>query len=221
MDRSFKKMLGLPLFQGLTTEELSELVGHTKIDFVKLNQGEVIIGEGSRVDQLRLLTDGKIMSTATVDNHSFKVEEMFDAPFVLQPERLFGLSQHYDRCFSAVTACSMLSIGKQDVVRLSTTFPVFRINLLNIICSSAQRAEQKLWRSWPSDLPGRAVRFFEQHCLRPAGEKHFHIKIETLAQQLGDSTLNTSRALHSLQKRQLIVMSRGRIIIPALEELLG
>ena len=55
------------------------------------------------------------------------------------------------------------------------------------------------------------------HSIHPAGEKKIKIKMTTLAHELNESRLNISIELNKLQDDGLISLSRGMIIVPALE----
>ena len=57
-------------------------------------------------------------------------------------------------------------------------------------------------------------RFFSERCITPHGDKTFRIKMTRLAEEMGDSRLDVSRALNNMQQRGLIILHRGKIIIP-------
>ena len=60
----------------------------------------------------------------------------------------------------------------------------------------------------------------ESHSVRPAGEKIFHIKMTRLAEEMNVKRIYVSKALNELQSEGLIRLERGRIYIPALENLI-
>ena len=106
------------------------------------------------------------------------------------------------------------------MMRLFEQFLVFRLNLLNIYATQSQKRQQQLWRRYPETLTQRIVRFLSQRCLYPAGPKTFHILMTRLADEVGDSRLDVSRALNQLQRDGLLLLHRGRIEIPQMERLL-
>jgi len=114
----------------------------------------------------------------------------------------------------------MMSLDKSEVMRLTEEFIVFRLNLLNIISTQSQRLQRRLWLQPSQDLKQSIVRFIEARCLRPTGKKTVLIKMTRLAELLNDSRLNVSRALNSLQSQGLLTLSRGRIEIEDLRQLL-
>ena len=139
---------------------------------------------------------------------------------MLQPEGIFGYNQRYTHHFHALTDVNFLTLDKEEVVRLSEDFLVFRLNLLNHFATQTQKLIHQQWRRSPQTLRERIVRFFFQHVLYPAGPKTFYILMERLAEELNDSRLNISHTLNAMQAEGLLELHRGRIEIAQLERLL-
>lgn len=216
----YDKLLQFSLFQGMSLAELMEVAGHTKFDFVRVSAGKRVVNEGEACSHLYLLTNGQVKAETGSDDHVYRVVETLSAPLMLQPERLFGIQQRYTTAFKAETDCNFLVIDKQEVVLLLETQLVFRLNMFNLMATKSQRTERYPWRPAPKTLRERIIRFFIQHTLYPAGSKTFHILMQRLADEVGDSRLDVSRVLNSMQDDGLLTLHRGRIEIPMLERLL-
>ena len=191
----FDRLLLLPLFQGMNSTDLGLVAGQTKFGFHHHEQA--------------------------ASDHGYMFSEFIQAPDILQPEHIFGLNQHYTRSFTTVTPCNIMTLDKSEVMMLTDEYLVFRLNLLNIISTQSQRQQRRLWHTPPVDLRQRIARFFESHCLKPAGPKTVHIKMTRLAEELNDSRLDISVALHEMQDLGLVVLKRGCIEIPDLRLLLS
>jgi CRP-like cAMP-binding protein len=219
MFSAFDILLRLPLFQGMSRDDLTEVIAHTKLEFVKVQTHHVIAQEGDRCDQLTFILNGNVTVVTTLNTHS-SFTETLHSPIVLQPERLFGLHQQYTHTFMAATPCQMLIIQKQDIMKLASTYPIFQINLLNILSTKVQKMENRQWMTTPVSLRKRLVNFFVSRCLYPAGEKDFKMRMTDLAHELNCSRLDISKCLNAMQEEQLLILSRGRITIPHLEHLI-
>jgi CRP-like cAMP-binding protein len=213
------KLLNTPLFQGISKSDLHNILGHTKFDFGKYNCGNPIVKANDPCTSMIFLLDGIITVLTISTDHSYKVSENISAPLQLQPERLFGLHQRYTSSFYAKTICNTMSLQKSEVIALYNNYEVFRINLINQLAAGIQKSDDRNWASGHLSLRMRIARFFTYHCLRPAGEKTFKIKMDDLAKELNDSRLNISIELNKLQDENLVELSRGQIHIPALEHL--
>ena len=208
-DKLYDTLLNLPLFLGMSRADLLQIAGHTKFDFQKIEGGETLTEIGEPYHRLLFLLSGEV------------AVETIKAPEVFMIERLFGYDQHSPHHYVARNDCSLMSISKKEVLRLAKQYEIFHINLLNLISTQAQRSNRRLFRVPPKTLSDSIIRFFENHCLRPAGEKNFHIKMDRLAQELNVKRLKVSVALNELETKGLLELHRGRISIPALEKLIN
>ena len=216
----YDQLLQFPLFQGMSQTELMEVTGHTKFGFSKLSTGKWLAHEGDDCGHLALLTHGTLMAETISDDRKCRVLETLSAPYTLQPDHIFGMTQRYTSSFKALTPCNVITIDKQEVLLLLETQLVFRLNMLNLLATESQRLSQHPWRTVPATLRSALIRFFLQHTLRPAGSKTYHILMKRLAAEQGCSRLEVSQALNSMQADGLLTLHRGRIEIPMLERLL-
>ena len=129
------------------------------------------------------------------------------------------MTQRYTKTFRAITDCSFIRLEKSEVLRLSTEYMIFRINLLNIICTQSQRSLRIPWRVPAQGIRNKIARFVELHSIRPAGRKEVVVKMEDLARMIGESRLNLSRELNRMHEEGVIDISRGRFVVHALEKL--
>lgn len=216
----YEKLLLFPLFQGMSRDDLEQVAGHTRFGFSKINAGSTVVDEGEDCRQLYFLINGSLRVETTADDGGYRVAEQLEAPVILQPEAIFGYTQRYSHTYIAQTDANFIIVGKDEVLRLSEDFLVFRLNLLNLYATQTQKTSRMLWQYVPDSLERRIVRFFAQHCIYPAGPKVFHILMNRLASELNDSRLNVSRALNDLQGEGKVVLRRGRVEIPLMERLL-
>ena len=114
----YEKLQASPLFNGLTSDNLTQIIGQTRFSFSKYEPHQIIKKEGDACQELTLLINGTLTRKTAADDRSYSVEETEEAPYVMQPERFFGLTQSYSSDFTAMTVCDTLSISKDDVMRL-------------------------------------------------------------------------------------------------------
>lgn len=216
----YDKLIMSQLFIGMTSGEMMQVIGQTKFAFRKFAPGRVVRTEGEPCSSMAFLIGGCASAVTAAADRGYSFGEEVSAPYILQPERLFGLTQRYTATFVARTECDIVEIGKDDIIRLSDEFLIFRINLFNILSTAAQKSERKLRSHTPDSIEGRIARFFSMHCSTPAGPKTVRIKMTRLAHELGAGRLAVSRALNALEREGKLHFSRGTITIPALEQLL-
>lgn len=216
----YDQLLQFPLFQGMSRDDLEIVAGHTRFGFSKFAAGKQIVKDGEACTQLYFLINGAVKVVTASEGHDYWVVEQMSAPYILQQDAVFGYHQRYTSTFTAFSDSNFIVIDKEEIVRLSEDFLVFRLNMLNAFATQAQKLRRQFWRREPESLRERVIRFFLSHCVYPAGVKEFHILMTCLADQLNDSRLNVSRVLNQLEREGLITLTRGCVTIPQLERLL-
>jgi len=216
----YDKLLQFTLFQGMSHADLMEVVTHTKIGFHKFPKGKCLARAGEPCNRLVFLINGTLQAEHLADNHTYRVVERLTAPYLPEPERLFGIHQQYAHTYTTLTDVNLITIDKQEVMLLLETQLVFRLNMLNLMATETQRLLHHPWRTCPKSLRERITHFFFAHCQYPAGRKTFYILMRQLADLLNDSRIDISEALNQMQDDGLLTLYRGRIEIPMLERLL-
>lgn len=214
------RLLELPLFQGMSRNDLQQVIDSIKFRSISYSKGKTIVSEDEPCERLFFLVNGTISTTCHADDNGYAITETLYAPDILQPERIFGLTQRYTRTFRSVTDSTFICITKQDALALSDSYEIFRLNLLNIICTQSQRLARAPWRTIPKDIRHKIARFIHTRCLRPAGTKTVTIKMERLAHEISESRLNVSRELNAMKNEGIITLRRSEIHIEALERLI-
>ena len=181
MNTMFDTLLQLPLFQGLAQEDFTNILGKVKLSFTKHKAGEVIVKAGDTCSQLIFVLKGEISSCTSSANTSYSSTEYFQAPYVIEPQSLFGMSTSYVSAYTAQTETHTVSISKAFVMSELFKYDIFRLNYMNIISNRAQSLNSRLWAESTDNLEKRIGNFILTHIERPSGRKILKIKMEELA----------------------------------------
>lgn len=219
MDTMFDTLLQLPLFQGLAEEDLTGILGKVKLHFTRHKAGETILKAGAPCEGLVFILKGEVaLSTSSTDS-SYSFTEYFQAPYVIEPQSLFGMNTKYVSTYVADGGVRVVSIGKVFVLNELFKYEIFRLNYMNIISNRAQNLNNRFWGKTAGRAEQRISGFILDHVERPTGEKILKIKMEKLAQVVSDTRIGVSKALNSMQEAGLLELHRGEIIIPKVENL--
>lgn len=219
METMFDTLLQLPLFQGLGPEDFTTIIEKVKLHFVKHRSGETFIQSGRPCDQLLFLLKGAAdCHTVSPDGKVVFIEQI-EAPYVFEPQSLFGMSTRYVSSYTAHGEVHTVSVSKALVMSELFRYDIFRLNYMNIISNRAQTFYSRLWESVPAETEKKIAHFLLNHTERPHGEKILKVKMEDLATLLDDTRLHVSRALNNLQANQLVTLHRKEIRIPDLKRL--
>ena len=214
METMFDTLLQLPLFQGLCNEDFTSILEKVKLHFIKHKPGETIIENGSACTQLCFLLKGEVSIVTNSPQNIYTVIEQMEAPYLIEPQSLFGMSTHYTSSYIAHTEAHTVSISKAFVLSDLFKYDIFRLNYMNIVSNRAQNLYSRLWEEPAQDLKNKIIRFFLLHCEKTQGEKIFKVKMDDLARYLDDTRLNTSKALNELQDNGVLELRRKEILIP-------
>ena len=210
----YDQLLRFQLFQGLSRNELLQMAGNTKFGFMKQQAGQKVVQEDQPCRMLYFLISGSMQLTTRSTDGGYCLLEQVHAPWLLQPEALFGASPQFSCTCQTIGACHFITLSKDEVLRLLDDFLIIRLNLLNIFSTMAQKRAMLQWRQAPGSLHQRFVRFLLDRVV------YLSILMTRLASELGNSRLLVSRMLNELQAEELITLHRGRIAIHSLEKLL-
>lgn len=219
METMFDTLLQLPLFQGLGPEDFTTIIEKVKLHFVKHRSGETFVQSGQTCDQLLFLLKGEVACNTVSPDGKVVFIEQIEAPYVFEPQSLFGMSTCYVSSYKAHGQVHTVSVSKALVMSELFRYDIFRLNYMNIISNRAQTFYNRLWEPVPTETEKKIVHFLLNHTERLAGEKVLKVKMEDLALALDDTRLHVSRALNNLQAHHLVTLHRKEIRIPDLKRL--
>lgn len=208
---SYDIILSLPLFAGIGKEELLEIAAHNRLDFRKYSKGEPIAKRGERCLELLFVIFGDITIRKYSASDKYNVEERLRSPWLIQPDRLYGLRQVFTEDVFALTDCNVLSIDKKTVNRICDLSLAFKINFLNSISTHQQTYEDEVWKENSGNITDLLKRFFVIHSTPQSYASTFYITMNALADEINASRLEISQSLNEMQRKGLLTLSRARI----------
>ncbi len=216
----FDTVLSLPLFQGLSPDDLTRILESTRLRFETLMPETQFVQQDDLCNEVIFILGGTVRCTTTAADRMWNVEEVLPVPTLLGLEVLYGSTRVYPYTAYADTTVRLMRVDKRTLAALTSYFEVFRINVLNTLSALVARQRQLQWMPAPQTLEGRIVHFMRNHVQRPAGYKLFRISLSTLGAYLGEDSRYISRALHRLEKKGLLQMNRRMIHVPAFENII-
>lgn len=208
----YNTLLQLPLFQGMSRTELSEVVEKVKLHFLRIEAKKKIFSQGESCNKLVFLLSGELTSEIHAPCGTFSLIETFDKPQMIEPYSLFGKRPSYKATYTAKNDVSLLTIDKQYIYGVLDKYEVFRMNLLNLLSNKAEQLHTHIWSISPQPLEGRLAHFVRSLCSTPHGPKTLRIKMDDLATLLDDTRLNISRVLNKWQQSGIIEMHRKEFV---------
>ena len=135
----YQQLMQLPLFQGVSTEKITELVEKLPFHFLKYRSGEQIVAAGDPCTHIRFIVSGKVRLETSSSRLKVSLEQILATPNVLAPDYLFGRDTTYPFSAFAEGGCGILQLLKGDYIKMINTDKVFLFNILNFLSSGSQR----------------------------------------------------------------------------------
>lgn len=212
----FEMLLNLPLFQGLSRNDLTQILEKVCFRFRNMNPGDLLQQQGTPCKDMVFLMNGEIF-VKTLMKNDMTFYESCHAPVLIQPESLFGLRPVYTHSFIAKTPVTVIEIEKGIVLSDLFNYEIFRLNFFNKLCTQSQYFSSLLWHPFPNTVEERVARFFLTHSIAPAGEKALRARMKDFADYVAVSRIAMSRALNRMADRGLVHLSRGLVKVPSLD----
>ena len=209
----YNMLLQLPLFQGMSREDLFCILEQTTFRFRRIESGKTIFYQGEQCAELTFLMSGTLVAETQAPYAELSFAEEFALYMVIEPQSLFGKRPNYKSTYIAQGEVSLLSISKLEAYRLLEIYEIFRLNFLNMLCSKTENLHERLWAIAPNDLEGRMRLFIRSLCTTMQGPKTMRIKMTDLALLMDDTRLNVSAVLNKWQTEGLVSMHRGLFVV--------
>ncbi len=210
----YDTLLQLPLFQGLSKNDITSILDKVKIHFSKRKSGDIVLRKGQECKELVFLLNGSLMSEISDKDDLYTFYEEISAPSLLEPYSLFGWRTEYAANYITSTICDFVSIEKSYLLSELSNYEIIRLNYLNILSNRVQNLSDRLWTNMTGSVEDRIVDFILLHSIIPTGEKRLKIKMDDLAKLLSSTRIRISKALNEMQDKHWITLHRGEICVP-------
>lgn len=134
----YETLLGLPLFKGVSTDKISEIIGKHRFHFLKYHNGDIIVEAGEPCEKIRSVVSGSVRVTISNFDKRFRVSQTITAPEVIAPDFFFGKTTSYPGTVSAIGEVGILELDKKDYLEIITSDRIFLFNYLNLLSMNAQ-----------------------------------------------------------------------------------
>lgn len=155
MATMYEMIMDLPLFKGVSKNQVSSFLEKTNVGFCNYQSGDVVIGEGDEVGMVKFVISGSAKIIHTLESLPIVIEETCDVGTVLGAERLFGISTGYAYEVVAAGKLSIMQFSKEQYLNLLQSDRIYMLNFFNYLSLRAQRPVDAMSRYSRGDLRSR------------------------------------------------------------------
>ena len=211
-----------PLFSSLDDEAADSL--RASMSETRIGRGDVLFHEGDSGDRLYVVTDGKIkLGRTSADGRENLLA-------ILGPGQMFGELSLFDpgprsATATAVTPCTLLSLGHDELLRWLEDQPSVARGMLNQLAARLRKTSDVVADLVFSDVPGRVAKALldlSRRFGRTADDGihvHHDLTQEELAQLVGASRETVNKALADFAMRGWLRLEPRSVVLIEVERL--
>lgn len=208
-------LLTLPLFQGLTLEQLMLVLEKAVPEFLNLSD-EPIMFSGDRHSRILLILKGTVMRRYTEPQGLCTLRETLREGDIIEFTSLFGKTTFVTADYYAEGDVTLLAFDKQYLFTVFNRFEVIQMNLLNLFCARAQALQAKHTPQVGRTIAERFLHLIDDLADTPYGKKELAVSRTDLATLLDLSRRPMSAEMVVWEQAGLVQLSYAQIVIPDL-----
>lgn len=215
----YENLMTLPLFKGVSYNRVSEIVGKTRLGFLKYLPGDPLVRSGEPCTGIKFIITGSVRLTIHNVSDRFRVMQTLNAPSVISPDFLFGRDTLYPADGVAIDTVSVMQIAKADFISLLHEDEIILFNYLNILSTNAQKAINGVMALTSGSLEERIAFWIIALTQMDATDIVLQARQRDLYALFGVQRTSFMAALDSLRDRGIITYSTNEINVLSRREL--
>lgn len=200
----YQQLMQLPLFQGVSTEKITELVEKLPFHFLKFRNGEQILAAGEPCTHVKFIVSGRVRLDIPCTHLKVSMRQTLSTPHVLAAECLFGRDTVYPYTAVADGACGILQLLKSDYIKMINTDKVFLFNILNYLSTGSQRSMSSVISLKNGSVAERLAMIVDTLAVVNASDITLHYKQRDLCALLGTQRTTLVATLDKLSDLEII-----------------
>lgn len=211
LSETYTRLASVPLFTGLSGEDLFMICERVKLRWVKLHEGQTLIQQDEPCTHLTVLLEGELERTTVHGQKTWSVTDVVRGPLVIEPEQLYGLKCRFTHQYVVRLDSQILLIRKEEMRQTLLNLPLWRTNLLNMMASNMTK--ERTWQE-PAGLSlGERIRRFGLDHLSAQDAPHtLRIRQVDLGRYLNESRRTISQEVHKMIDQGLAEIRPNQII---------
>jgi len=219
MNSMYQQLMQLPLFQGVSSDQITALVEKMPFHFLKFRNGDNIFVAGEPCTHIRFIVSGRVRLETPCAHLRVSLFQTLATPHVLAAENLFGRDTTYPCNAVADGPCGILQLRKSDYIKMLGTDKVFLFNILNYLSSGSQRYSSSIAAIKDGSLVERLAMLVDALVFNGAADVTLRFKQKDLCTLLGTQRTTLVSTLDRLVNDEILEYDSNQISILDLKRL--
>lgn len=206
----YELIMDLPLFKGISREQVSMLLEKNRVVFERFRGDEIIVTPGEPCREIRFIVRGSIRSTM-VSKEGISVSQTLTTGTVIGADGLYGINPEYVAEMRAVKPVSLLRFSKEEYFRLLSNDSIYLMNYLNYLARGLQMSRNAICNFSSQGVRGLIGAWLTSMTDTYGRDICIDYQEELFARVCGVSVSELQAQLTALSKEGLIKVTSGRI----------
>lgn len=213
MNSMFDKLLQLPIFMGLTRDQMTEILEKVPFHFQKFKPGEIMCHPGDLCENVTFVLSGKLRQVTPTFCNRVTITQDFLAPHTLSFDNLFGADIHHLSALYAVETTGVMQLSKEHFLKCLQINPILLINTMNILSTHAQKQHKAMDFSGETDPVLRLSSWMLAFSDRPATTIAFDAKVTDWCNMLQLDQAGFWRCVAMLEGEKVVEVLDGKLFL--------
>ena len=207
----YEQMQLLPLFQGVSKEQLTSIVEKVPLRFERYRAGDIIFEGGSVIDGVCFVVSGEVRESMPMVGGRIAIVQDFAAPHTMPINNLFGPELTISATLEAIDSVGIMVLNKADFLAVASQNKIILVNALNILSVSAQKHARALDFIAERDPLMRMAKWMYLATSRPAKRIYFDASITDWCQLLQINQDVFWQVVSRLEEGRCVEIISGRL----------
>lgn len=204
-------MLELPVFQGLSHDQLTSILEKVPFHFKKFKSNEYLFRSGEPFEEVMFVLSGRIRIITPTYRESILIAEDFEAPYTIPFYYLFGRETNARSSVYAQGPVGVMTLDKERFLQMIENNRLMLINVLNILSSHAQKQHLALDSVGELNPQLRLATWMLEYTSRPARNIIIDADMKDWCSLFNMSEETFVKAVKELTDAQLIEFDDGKL----------
>lgn len=208
-----------PLFCGVDSETIDQLLGQSSYITNKYDQGDVIAHRDTAYSGLLILLEGSVRGEVTDNNGKRNVIDNIPSGQLIAPAFLFGGYNRLPIDVIANESCRVLTLHRGSLFEMMQDNMLILSNFIDIISNRANFFSRKIYALTVLMLREKIATYL---CSQASNNGYVKVDLSKIAEVLNTTRAGIEQVLLELQRKGLIKVENGAVLIlnrPMLETL--
>lgn len=211
MTSMFDKLLQLPLFMGLSREQMTQILEKVPFNFKKFKPGDIIYRPGEPCNDVTFVLSGELRLVTPTFCNRVNITQDFPAPHTLSFDNLFGADIHHSSALFAIEPTGVMLLSKEHLLKCLQMSPILLINTMNILSTHAQKQHKAMDFSGETDPVLRLSSWMLAFSDRPATNIVFDAKVSDWCDMLQLDQAGFWRCIATLEGENVVEVIGGKL----------